>query len=268
MITRLPDEFCCVDMHNHVDAGPDGKLDRAKAQALLDGAARLGIVKIGVSRPLHDEIVSPDEFRRRNDLVIEAMTMSERFIGFCFVDPHFPEDAVAEIERCIVGHGMAGIKLYHQFFICDDAQKPLMDKAAELGVPILMHAGKCTDPATVAAQPRLSHAGHFLEALAKFPDTMLIQAHIGGGGDWEWNLRTLEGVASDNYYIDISGSVIDPGIVRRTIDAVGVDRVLFATDMSLEEGVGKLFAADPTREEFMKICSGNWNRIVSRRRVK
>ncbi len=193
--------------------------------------------------------------------------MSERFVGFCFVDPHFPDEAAAEIERCVVRHGMAGIKLYHQFFICDDAQKPIMDKAAELGVPVLMHAGKCTDPATIAAQPRLSHAGHFLEALKKFPATMLIQAHIGGGGDWEWNLRMLEGIDSDHYFIDISGSVIDAGIVRRTIETVGVDRVLFATDMSLEEGVGKLLAARPSHEELMKICSGNWNRIAGRRRV-
>lgn len=268
MITRLPDEFCCVDVHNHVDADSDGKLDHAKAQALLDGASRLGIMKIGVSMPRNDETVNPDEFCRRNDMIIEAMEMSDRFIGFCFVDPHFPEEAVAEIERCIVKHGMAGIKLYHQFFICDDAQKPVMDKAAELGVPVLMHAGKCTDPKTIAAQPRLSNAGHFLEALKKFPDTILIQAHIGGGGDWEWNLRMLEGITSDNYYIDISGSVIDSGIVRRTIEAVGADRVLFSTDMLLEEGVGKLLAAKPTREEFVKICSGNWNRIVSRRRVQ
>jgi hypothetical protein len=267
MITKIPDEFCCIDMHNHISQGPDGKLNRSMAQELLDGATRLGIQRIGVSRPSTEETVEPSKFRRMNDRVVEAMEMSERFVGFCFVDPHFPDEAAAEIERCVVRHGMAGIKLYHQFFICDDAQKPIMDKAAELGVPVLMHAGKCTDPATIAAQPRLSHAGHFLEALKKFPATMLIQAHIGGGGDWEWNLRMLEGIDSDHYFIDISGSVIDAGIVRRTIETVGVDRVLFATDMSLEEGVGKLLAARPSHEELMKICSGNWNRIAGRRRV-
>jgi hypothetical protein len=41
-----------------------------------------------------------------------------------------------------------------------------------------------------------------------FPDTTLIQAHIGGGGDWEWNLRVLE-TCPTNVYIDTSGSVID-----------------------------------------------------------
>jgi predicted TIM-barrel fold metal-dependent hydrolase len=160
---------------------------------------------------------------------------------------------------------MAGVKLYHQYLICDPAQRPVMETAAELGVPVLMHAGKCTDPATSAAQPRLSSAEHFLKALKMFPDTMLIQGHIGGGGDWEWNLRELEKISGDNYFIDISGSVIDAGIVRKTVAAVGANRVLFATDMSLEEGVGKVMDAGLSTAILRKIFSGNMKRIFARR---
>lgn len=263
----IPAAYDCIDMHNHVGIRPDGSFDRELAQSLLDGCARLGIREIGISRPAPDPVVEPARFRALNDTVLEAMAMSARFVGFCFVDPHFPAEAVAEIDRCVVEHGMAGVKLYHQFFICDEEQRPVMDRAARLGIPVLMHAGKCTDPATIAAQPKLSHAGHFLEALEKFPGTILIQAHIGGGGDWEWNLRALESVASDDFFLDISGSVVDAGIVRRTIEAVGADRVLFATDMSLEEGVGKLWDARPSEEELRKICRGNWDRIAGRRKI-
>ncbi|MPM57127.1 hypothetical protein SDC9_103948 [bioreactor metagenome] len=118
----------------------------------------------------------------------------------------------------------------------------------------------------MAAQPRLSHAADFREALAKYPDTMLIQGHIGGGGDWQWNLRVLEGIDSENYFIDLSGSVVDSGIVRATIAAVGVDRVLFATDGSMEEGVGKLLAAGLDESAMRKICAGNWRKIAARRK--
>ena len=177
---------------------------------------------------------------------------------------------IEDVRIVVSGAGAAAmscIKMYHQQFLDDDVQAPVMELAAELGVPVLMHAGKCTDPATMAAQPYLSNASQFLSAVKKFPNTTFIQGHIGGGGDWEWNLRTLEEMDSDNYFIDISGSVIDAGIVRRTVNAVGIDHVLFATDCSMEEGVGKVQAADLTDDEYMKLFSGNMKRIFARRRA-
>lgn len=264
---QFPAAFAAIDVHNHVRKSDEhGGLDKKRADNLLEGCARLGIEQICVSRPMSTENVTPAEFRSVNDTVWEAMQYSPRFLGFCFVDAHYPEEAQAEIRRCICELGMLGVKLYHQFFVDDDRQLPVMSLAAELGVPVLVHAGRCTDPATRAAQPRLSHAGHFRKALAKFPDTILIQGHIGGGGDWEWNLRLLENLESDNYYLDLSGSVIDAGMVRRCVDTIGCERLLFATDGSLEEGVGKLMAAKLSHHELQLICRGNFERIMARRK--
>jgi hypothetical protein len=120
--------------------------------------------------------------RRVNDVVFEAMAMSPRFLGFCFLNPGYARESLEEIQRCVVDGGMLGIKLYHQYFICDPAQRPVMDRAAELQVPVLMHAGKCTDSVTRASQPRLSNASHFAKAAQMFPETIFIQGHIGGGG--------------------------------------------------------------------------------------
>ncbi len=262
---QLPAEFAAIDAHNHVRDNGQGSLNTQLADNLLEGCARLGIEQICVSRPLSTETVAPAVFQAANDTVWQAMQYSPRFLGFCFVDAHYPEEAQAEIKRCIIERGMLGAKLYHQFFIDDERQRPVMETAAQLGVPVLVHAGRCTDPATMAAQPRLSHAGHFQNALVKFPDTILIQGHIGGGGDWEWNLRLLEGMQSNNYYLDLSGSVIDAGMIRRCVDTIGCERLLFATDGSLEEGVGKLMAAKLSRQEMQLICRGNFERIMARR---
>lgn len=259
----LPEQIKTVDVHNHVRPGRDGKLDRTLAECLLEGATRLGIHSLCVSRPLTSDCPSPDDVRRANDVVLEAMAFSDRFLGFCFVNPGYAAEARAEIDRC-VECGMVGIKLYHQYFVCDPAQTAVMTRASELGIPVLMHAGKVLDRATRARQPRLSNAEHFVRARDMYPDTMLIQGHIGGGGDWEWNLRVLE--TSRDFFVDISGSVIDAGIVRRTVNTIGAERVLFATDGVLEEGVGKLLDAGLTGEELHCICRGNWDRIASRRR--
>jgi predicted TIM-barrel fold metal-dependent hydrolase len=260
MRTRIPEEIDCIDIHNHVSRGRDGRLDRERAQSLLDGAARLGIRRLCVSEPLTSDSPSPDEVRRANDTVLAAMEMSPRFIGFCFVNPGYAREAVAEIRRCVVAGGMRGVKLYHQYLVCDPAQTAVMECAAEIGVPVLMHAGKVTDSLTQRLQPRLSHAAHFCRAAALFPRTILIQGHIGGGGDWEWNLRQLE--TRPGVYLDLSGSVIDAGIVARTLAALGVERVLFATDGSLEEGVGKLLEAELSDAELRLVCQGNAERIL------
>lgn len=269
MYFKLPSELNTIDIHNHLWGRHDGSFafDPNEADMLLQAADRIGVVKIGVSNPdVGNPPVSKSDVAKRNDCIIQAMQYSSRFIGFVFVEPYMEQAAVDEITRCVVRHGMQGIKLYHQARLTDDCQNLIMQKAAELGVPVLMHAGKCTDALTMARQPNLSNAGDFRRALQKFPDTIFIQAHIGGGGDWQWNLRMLEGLETDNYFIDIGGTVIDAGIIRATVDAVGADRVLFATDGVMDEGVGKLLAARLSYQEMKKICSGNWERIAQRRK--
>lgn len=260
MVDGIPRGLTCIDIHNHVYPRPDGTLDRDRANGLLAGAEALNIQKLCVSRPLTSNSPTPCEVIRANDLVLEAMDMSDRFIGFCFVNPGYADAAAAEIRRCVLEHGMRGVKLYHQYLICDPAQTAVMDAAADLGVPVLMHAGKVMDSATRARQPRLTNAAHMIEAAAMFPRTTLIQGHIGGGGDWEWNLRCLE--ERPGTYLDISGSVIDAGMVKRTVQTLGADHVLFATDGILEEGVGKLLDARLSQADMKRICGENARRIL------
>jgi len=258
-----------IDVHNHVRGEGElsrlsGRLDHRHAERLLSKAAKLGIDCVCVSAPLTTDSPTPEQMRLANDVVLGAMKMSECFLGFCFLNPGYAREALEEMERCIVDGGMMGVKLYHQYLVCDPAQRPVMERAAELQVPVLMHAGKAMDTTTRARQPRLSNAAHFVQAAEMFPETTLIQGHIGGGGDWEWNLRVLE-ESPANVYIDTSGSVIDAGIVDRTVATLGVERVLFATDGILEEGVGKVLEADLDEADRVRIFAGNAREILARR---
>lgn len=252
-----------IDAHNHVWL-KDGTLDRERAQWTLKAAERLQIDRVCISCPVLTESPTPEEFRAANDAVLQAMASSDKFLGFCFVNPGYARESLEELERCIVEGGMVGIKLYHQYFISDPVQTPVLERAVQLGIPVLMHAGKLTDAASIKKQPRLSNAAHFITAADRFPDTIFIQAHIGGGGDWEWNLRVLE-ESSRNHYIDTSGSVVDAGIVPRTVAVMGPDRVLFATDMSFEEGVGKVLDANLSEEVMEKVFWRNMQGVLARR---
>ena len=273
MICKIPARYHAIDMHNHVWMSgrfrEDGSetLDLDYCEGVIANADRYGIERVEVSCPVTNfEKVEPARFRNANDAVLEAVARHpDRLFGFCFVDAAFPEEAVAEIERCVAA-GMRGVKLYHQHTICDEIQRPVHECAARLGIPVLMHAGKVRDMENFDRQRNISNAEHFLEALERFPETTFIQAHIGGGGDWEWNLRVLDGLRDPRFFIDISGSVCDAGIVRRTIDAVGIDSVLFATDMSFAEGVTKVMNSGLDEIELRKILHDNWMKIEAMKR--
>ena len=257
------DNYTWIDVHNHVWMGPGRDTEKEKEwiDNTLKACDALNIEIICVSKPhTSDQFVRPDVVKNCNDRVLDAMKISGRFRGFCFVNPGWAKDACEEIRRC---HdlGMVGVKLYHHYFMNDPAQTAVCELAGKLGMPILMHAGKAMDARSLAAQPRLSNATHMIEAAERFPQTTFIQGHIGGGGDWEWNIRALE-KSPENLYVDISGSVHDAGIVRKLIDAIGPGRVLFATDMTYEGSVGKLLDAGVTDAERRMIARDNALRIM------
>ncbi|MCK9266800.1 amidohydrolase family protein [bacterium] len=259
-------KYKSIDFHNHIRL-KNKVLDLESAKSLLNAADTLGIEKICVSRPLTPDSPSPSDVTTVNNAVLEAMKFSERFIGFCFLNPGYIQESLKEMERCIIKGNMAGVKLYHQYLVCDPALTPVMSYAAELGVPVLMHSGKLTNPKDIKLQTRLSNSSHFIKAVKMFPNTIIVQGHIGGGGDWEWTLRVLEDLEKNaKFYIDTSGSVIDTGIVKKTVKTLGEDRVLFATDGSMDEGVGKVLDAKLSEKQLRKIFSGNFNNILKERR--
>ena len=184
----------------------------------------------------------------------------KRIRGWCFAIAGHYQDALDEIDRCL-DDGMIGIKLYNQYRINDPAVWPILQRATERRVPILEHAGYPT-PEHMARQPNISHGIHFTEASQKFPDAILIHAHIGGGGDWEHSVRAMRN-ASPNVYVDASGSNLDDGAVEFAVAELGAERILFGTDGTMAGSVGKILDADLTEAERELIFWGNSERILA-----
>jgi hypothetical protein len=125
-----------------------------------------------------------------------------------------------------------------------------------------MHAGHPTTDDSIPNQPRLSSGEHFVRTARRYPEAKLICAHIGGGGDWEWQLKALREVPS--VFLDTSGSVIDQGMVERCVRDLGVQRLLFGTDMNLARSVGKLLAARITERQRERIFGLNFSELLQR----
>lgn len=254
-----------IDCHMHVN-GKRQNWGWDSNDKIIDAADRLGIDKLCCSIPIMKGMPKPDEAKECNDDVLECMKRyPDRILGYCFVNPINWKDAISEIERCVVKHGMIGIKLYNQFKCSDPIIYPVVEKAIKLGIPILIHAGYLTDPPQAASQPNLSHAGDFTELAKEYPEAMLIEAHIGGGGDWEWAIKSLR--HSPNVYLDTSGSVIDEGIIEMAVRELGTERLVFGTDMTMEGGVGKILGAKLTESQRELIFWKNITSIFEKRKA-
>lgn len=254
-----------IDCHMHVRGRDDGSLDEEYCDRTIEAGDLLGIDMFCISDLDLRGMPRYEDFHRANGRVAQAVARyPESYRGYCFVNPGDPK-ALDEVRQRVRDEGFIGVKLYHQYMLDEPVLEPLLELATDWQIPVLVHAGHPTDPATRARQPRISDASHFVEAARKFPEAILIEGHIGGGGDWEWSLKHLREVPS--VYLDTSGSVVDEWLMDRCVAEIGVERLLFATDMTMEGGVGKVLDAHITEEERQKILGDNFQAILERRCV-
>jgi predicted TIM-barrel fold metal-dependent hydrolase len=251
-----------IDMHCHVWQMPSDADAVISSKQLIKAGEMLGITEYWCSSPLTDGILaSIEEVRVENDRVLAAARhFPNQIRGMCFVIAGHFQDALDEINRCLDA-GMVGIKLYNQYRINDPAVVPVIELAIDRRVPILEHAGK-PPPEGMVRQPLISWGTHFAEVNERYPEAMLIHAHIVGGGDWEYTVRAMRD-ASPNLYCDISGSNLDDGAIEFAVSEMGAERILFGTDGTMAGSVGKVLDASITDEEKDLIFWGNAERILA-----
>lgn len=139
------------------------------------------------------------------------------------------EDALEYLDK-INELGLYGVKLhpdYQNFLTTDESIYPVYEKCAELGLPILFHAGY--DPLS----PDLIHgtAEGFRRIADTFPNLTMILAHLGGMYRWDRTERLLAGIKG-NVYFDlavIAGEIGEEQLMR-IISKHGADRILFGSD--------------------------------------
>ena len=250
-----------IDCHNHIFLSPS-----VTPRAIIEAADRLHIERIAISRPKGD---TPEGFRESNNMILAAMReFPKRILGQCFLNPAYPTEAMDEMKRCM-DLGMVGLgELYTQVKINNPLYYPIIEKCIEMKAPILMHVGADLGMLRPGYRndntpPETSRASDFVEAARRYPEAILIHAHIGGGGDWEYMCKTLR--AAPTVYMDTSGSVTDDGMIDFAVRCVGVERLLFATDVNFESGVGKILAARLTDQQRRMIFFDNYNNILRRR---
>ena len=258
----LPHKGKVIDCHAHL-THRSRKTWEADDRKLIEAADKLRIDQLCCSILTPQRPATAEGFRECNRWTADGM---HRFpggvLGYCYVNPGYQREALEEIRRCVEDRGFIGIKLYNEYNCTEPVVFPIVELAIKLGVPILQHA--LHSHYFVEDQPRMSDSGHLAELARRYPEAMLICAHISGGGDWEWTIKAAR--HAPNVLLDTSGSVTDEGTVEMAVAIAGIDRVVFGCDSSMTAGIGKIRGANLSIQDKQKILGGNMTRILQRRK--
>ena len=179
---------------------------------------------------------SPSDIEHGNDCLLALQRAHpQRIRGYCVVNPNFGAHAEAELRRCLEA-GMIGIKLAASRRANDPLLDPICRVAARRGVPLLHHIWQHRQRDYHGQEA--SDATELGQLATRHPDVNFILAHIAGGGDWIYSLAAVRRIP--NLYVDLSGSGVDGGMLEACMDAVGVERLLWGCDLTIDTGWAKL----------------------------
>ena len=206
---------------------------------------------------------SPDDVTRANDEMLALQRREgDRVRTYALLNPNDGDRALREIERC-VAQGAIGIKLAASRRADDALLDPIAAEAGRRGLPILHHIWQWRRRDW--PNQEASDGVELGRLAARHPRTSFILAHIGGGGDYAHTNHAVRDLP--NVYLDLSGSGVDRGMLDDALAAVGAERMVWGSDVTMETGLAKLRALDVigmSAEQRDAIRFGNAMRIFPR----
>ena len=138
--------------------------------------------------------------------------------GYIACDPRDLAGSVEQMERYFQDSRFVGVKLYCPFGgnMATKRMQDLMDEVARFGRPVKIHMDEGGSP-----YPGVRSAAE------RNPDMVIIKAH---GDDVEGARQVVD---LPNVYFEFCSSGINAGIIRRSMDILGPERIMFGTDQPL-----------------------------------
>lgn len=205
-----------IDAHLHVDDVPalGWQLEAGHCVGRMDEA--------GIDRGVVMTIVdAPEVNPRALELVAEACAaFPGRLDAFARIHPWYGDEAAALLERAFSEYGFKGLKLHPVTTIAHPAGEEslrLIRLAAGHSAPTLFHCGDepLTTPLAIA------------HAAAACPEATIVLGHMGGYFHVEEAIEVAE--RHGNVLLETSAMPY-PDRIRRAVERLGPERVLFASD--------------------------------------
>ena len=194
----------------------------------------------------------------------------DRLSGITPIDPGFPDESCAKIEKWIRNGPCIGIKYVggnKTGVACSHPNNdPIIRLAAELDATIYIHTWL-----KVGGTPRLPGRDNLpgestpmdVVALARrFPNARFICGH--SGGDWELGVRVVR--PHQNVLLEFAGSDPHSGSVDYAVKELGADRIVWGghgPSRSYATELGKVLDADLARADRMKVFGANFRQLAA-----
>jgi predicted TIM-barrel fold metal-dependent hydrolase len=237
-----------IDCHAHFLHSRCGRSDWADVNAARFRAGdAMGITchiasilgSYGFTSPTY--FPSPEDVVLGNEAMLDLCDRDTRVRMMVTVNPNHTKHALNEIERCFA-RGAVGVKLLASRRADDPILDPICDLAARLELPVLHHIWQHRTREWPSQE--ISDGADLASLALRHPGTNFILAHIGGGGDYMHTFHAVRDVP--NIHPDLSGSGVDRGMLDSAIVSLGAQRLLWATDLTMETGLAKLRALETT----------------------
>ena len=196
-----------------------------------------------------------DRVRECNDAALELKKQYGDFYvpGF-HVHPDYVAESIAEIDRMraqgirLIGElvpYLMGWRHYH-----GNGMDEILEYAAEKNMIVSIHAMENDD---------------MDEMVKAHPNTVIVAAHPNEYDDFMRHIARMK--MSKNYYLDLSGyGLFRHGMLRRAIDEVGAERILYGSDFPTCNPAmylgGVVLDELVTDEEKKLILAGNAKRLL------
>ncbi len=197
-------------------------------------------------------------------------------LGFAAVQPSAGQRAIDSLERAL-DSGLCGIGELlpdaRGSFLADRWWGRVFEVAAARAVPVTLHA---TDPQAGPAAGPPTPLGDYLRMARAHPKVNFILAHWGGGLAFREAAGEPDPIPP-NLYFDTAASPLlyDRSVFRRSVDRLGVERIIYGSDYPLilyprethkpdfGRFLGEIAGAGLTPGEREAIFSSNIRRLLA-----
>ena len=204
--------------------------------------------KYGIKRCiLSSSLAVVYDFREGNAELDQILDKDERLLGYVVVNCNYLRESRRALGRYLSKNKFVGVKMHPTYTrqpINSLASMAMMDIIEEYGVPLLLH--------TYGAE-----TAQVEEAAKAHPDLKIIMGHMGGD---MW-LKAIEvAKRTPNTWLELCCSCQETGKVEQAVEAVGAQRMLFGSDLTLIDPawtLGMVKDAHITAKEREMILRGN-----------
>jgi predicted TIM-barrel fold metal-dependent hydrolase len=238
-----------VHLHDRFPGAPIAPVTPDRYEATLDRVGVGGGVASSVTAIFYD-------LAQGNEEMASLLDRIPRLRGYVVVDPRYHDESVRELTRLERDPRFVGVKIH-----CAYSQTPtgagslrrLFAVIAEYGKPVLIHPLGADWP------------GALVEIAAAHPHLPIIAAHAGyGDAPHPTHDAALRVAPAPNIWLEFCSTYLATGAIRRGIEAVGIDRLLFGSDyplISLPYMVAAYADAALTADEADKVLWRNPRRL-------